>query len=245
MSPTRELLNNFMDSPEQIQYLVDYNNLGVRNPTPFDLNPASNTGIVYNPANTPSNPGAFISGQTISDLTFVSGYSQRRIRITMNPADNPVQVAGSIAIIDENNNIIFLAGEISSGVVQISPVLNQTGLIVTGIHANSTTLAIIDNQNTSSTNTSLSVTNESSNASQAAILATSGHGNIPLMLVNSTATSTNFYREASLNGVTIYKSNGTDPNGVLTGNKGDICLNCSGAGQITYNNNGSTAWTFL
>jgi len=104
--------------------------------------------MVYLPANEPANYGALSSGQAVSDLTFVSGYSQRRIRITMNPQDNPVQNAGSIAIIDENGNFIFVAGFSSSSfgvpVVIIAPPIDTIGLQIIGV--DNTTADLIDLQ---------------------------------------------------------------------------------------------------
>ena len=46
-------------------------------------------------------------------------------------------------------------------------------------------------------------------------------------------------------GQIIWSSNGTTPNGNLTGTKGDICLNCSATGQIGYCTANGTTWTLL
>ena len=60
------------------------------------------------------------------------------------------------------------------------------------------------------------------------------------------ATSTNFWKVLRLDGASnrneIWMSNGTAPNGALTGRQGDLCLN-GPSGQPFYNNNGGTGWT--
>lgn len=45
--------------------------------------------------------------------------------------------------------------------------------------------------------------------------------------------------------ITIWISDGTTPNGNLTGVKGDICLNSSATGQIAYCTADGTTWTLL
>jgi len=131
-----------MNTPED-----EYNNLGIKKNLPMDLNPVSEK-IIYNSAKRPTQGGSLLPGQTIADLTFVSGYSQRRIRITMNPVDNPVQNAGSIAIIDENGNFIavlgFSSGSFGTPVLLIAPPKDQIGIQVIG--ADDTTADLVDLQ---------------------------------------------------------------------------------------------------
>lgn len=49
----------------------------------------------------------------------------------------------------------------------------------------------------------------------------------------------------TLGTVSVYLSDGTTPNAVLTANKGSICLFTSATGQMAYNTNGGTGWTLL
>lgn len=65
----------------------------------------------------------------------------------------------------------------------------------------------------------------------------------PIALANSTLISTNFKSMVSVDGVTIWKSNGATPNGVLTGTVGDICIN--GLSNNVYYCRGTTVWSTL
>jgi len=65
-----------------------------------------------------------------------------------------------------------------------------------------------------------------------------------LKLTQTGVTETNFKKYITLNGNTIWVSDGTTANGALTGVEGDICLNGgSGAGQSAYCNSAGTNWT--
>lgn len=61
-----------------------------------------------------------------------------------------------------------------------------------------------------------------------------------LSLAQGALTTTNFKRVIDCAGVTIWKSDGTSPNGTLTGTAGDICLNGT-SGKIYYCT-GTTVW---
>lgn len=72
-----------------------------------------------------------------------------------------------------------------------------------------------------------------SNASNALFInKTSTGAGYPLQIVNSGVKETNFKRIADFAGVSLYISDGTTPDGNLTGVVGDICLN--GPGGVTY-----------
>lgn len=59
--------------------------------------------------------------------------------------------------------------------------------------------------------------------------------------------STNFKKlfTEPVSGVSIYLSDQTTPEAVLTAIEGSICLNCSATGQMAYNDDGATSWTLL
>jgi len=66
---------------------------------------------------------------------------------------------------------------------------------------------------------------------------------VVLNLQQGAVTSTNFRRVASFNTITLWVSDGTSPNGVLSGNVGDICFGADN-GQVYYCG-GTTTWTAM
>lgn len=230
----------------QQDYQTAFNNMGIVNPVPFDLNPPSNIGIVYQNANDPNTPGSFAPGQAISDLTFVSGYSQRRIRITMNPGENPKQSAGSIAIINKDNAIIVSFGDVENTAFSIGLIQPQTDTTALFIRAASglvynSIMMELSIEDSGSAGDNLVIHNAGSG--QGVFVET--NGGLPLNLLQDAVVSTNFksYIGLGIGGTlnTVFQSDGTDPNGVLTGNQGDVCLNASGTGIIKYCS-GGTVW---
>lgn len=209
---------------------IVYNNFGIKIPTPFDLNPPSNLGLVYQTANDPTKSASLLPGQTIADLTFVSGYSQRRIRITMNPADTPPQTAGSIAIIDENNVIIASLGvtggagtNLQGGVLYLNPQTNNNAINVFGTLPNAT-------------NALVNILQLQSNSTA-----------VPLVLGQNGAVTPPFYLVQQIKGptrtISFYISDdGSDPNGLLTGQLGDICYGVGGGIPSYCAVNNSTVW---
>ena len=68
-------------------------------------------------------------------------------------------------------------------------------------------------------------------------------GVTPLWINQDALTSTNFQKMINLDGTIIWRSNGTDPNGALSGTAGDICFN--GATNKPAYCTGTTNWTSL
>ena len=70
----------------------------------------------------------------------------------------------------------------------------------------------------------------------------------PVEFNQATAASTNFYKVIKLNGAgtnrAVWLSNGTTPNGNLTGVQGDICINADG-GKAYYCSTTGTTWTAM
>lgn len=62
----------------------------------------------------------------------------------------------------------------------------------------------------------------------------------PISVTQNAVVSTNFKKIANYAGVTLWVSNGTDPNGTLTGTAGDICYN--GATNKPAYCTGTTVW---
>jgi hypothetical protein len=233
--------------------MTEYNLSGIKISKPMDLNPKSNSSIVYNPANSPTNPGSLFPGQSISDLTFVSGYSQRRIRITMNPIDNPFQTAGSIAVIDEFGTIIWTAGDEPTDIPLINRYISgiflqddRIGQFIEGPDLgtvyNSALLGVSLTASLSSTGWA-GYFSSSANQHVVDIVKIAGSYS-PLGLSNDVTEWTHFKKMIDLEGNTIYVGDGHDPNGVLSGNKGDICLDSSATGQMAYCT-GTTNWNLL
>lgn len=78
----------------------------------------------------------------------------------------------------------------------------------------------------------------------------SSNFNSPLEISTNAIISSHFCKLQNLNAVGhskhIYTSDGTDPNGTLTGRRGDICLDASASGQMAYcDTDNSTSWTLI
>lgn len=238
-----------MTKLDQAKFNEVYGLSGVKPTEPMDLNPVGNIGLVPDNANGPVSPSAFRPGQAVSDLTFVSGYSQRRIRITMNPFDTPVQAAGSIAIINRDNVIIWSTGDVDFNFIEhIQPELNEIGIVPGALQVITTA------PTTSGPTIDFSVWTDGGfnpgvrivNQGNAIGLSIESNGDVPLALANTAAILTDFYpmiKSTFGSSVVIYFGDGTDPTGVLSGSSGDVCLNASATGQIAYCS-GGTVWTF-
>jgi hypothetical protein len=233
-----------------------YNSLGIAIDKPMTGSPVGNEDIVWNSTKRPNNPGALLPGQAISDLTFQSGYSQRRIRITMNPGDNPVQSAGSIAIINEAGDIIWSTGDNTN--ISIEFIQAQTDI---------TSLKIIPQVETTADTVDIEIVFPGSTADGINILnsgsgdgidieTTTGRGiNIrttdggwPIVTNDLDPAIAPFDRvllTAGGTGPVVITSDGTDPNGVISAPIGSICLNASPTGQLAYNSDGVDTWITL
>jgi len=242
-----------MQQTPQEQFTEQYDSYGNSVTMPLgDRSPQGNQGLVPNTAKLPSNPGNILPGQTIASLTFQSGISQRRIRITMDPATAPFQTPGSIAIIDEAGNIIWSSGDTdnASGAIQFiqpdDPALSSLVIISGSGLAQTSDQLIVEIQNSSSTATGI---HSSVAGSGDAINAQHNAGlGYPLRLVSVVTFNDHFSQMVAVQGFPgsshIWVSDGTNPNGTLSGAKGDICLNSSATGQMAYCT-GTTNWTLL
>ena len=111
--------------------------------------------------------------------------------------------------------------------------------------ANNVVAARFDNTNASNANNTVEASNTTGGAGHALHAVVSGNNGVAAVhFKQSTVTSTNFWRTMKLTGGTkdiyVWVSNGTDPNGALSGAQGDVCYNCSGAGVIKYCSGGTT-----
>lgn len=80
-------------------------------------------------------------------------------------------------------------------------------------------------------------------ASGATALEVAQDGALAAIKVTSAATSTNYFKIATMNGVTLWMGNGTGANGVLSGTAGDILFN--GASNKPEYCTGTTTWVAL
>lgn len=233
----------------------EYNGMGIRKNQPFDKNPKGNDDIVWNSAKRPQNPGTFLPGQAISDLTFMSGYSQRRIRITMNPGDNPVQDPGSIAIMNENGDILWSAGDAQNNAINfVRPQTDITGILIIPQVETTAPMERIDIGFPASSSDGLQINNQGTGRG-IDIETTTGDGiriltdgGWPLSIRDANPVGGVFERSIKFTngaGPVLIVSDGTDPNGVLTAPIGSVCLNTSVTGQMSYNTDGGTTWVML
>ena len=70
---------------------------------------------------------------------------------------------------------------------------------------------------------------------------TAATGVVPLEIIQDAPTSTNYKKIASFAGVSLWISDGTTPNGNLSGTAGDVCFN--GASSQIFFCTGTTSWT--
>lgn len=137
---------------------------------------------------------------------------------------------------------------------------SATGVALDIVAAAATTGTVLDmsDANALTTGTILNATaNSSSTGTRSLVFVKNDHasasGTTPLEVVNDgalapikttgAAVSTNYFRFATANGVTIWIGAGTTANGNLTGTAGDICLN-GGSNKPEYCT-GTTNWTAL
>jgi hypothetical protein len=232
----------------------DYNPTGINTPQNLgSQSPVSNPGVVYEPANNPTSAGALKTGQqTVKSLIFRSTTSQNQIRILLDQGYNPNQNPGTIFIIDDKHRVIFAAGIVNEVFVSALTAQDFTGN--TGFYvsrdstAPSTTndVAIIQDNDTSSTGKTLLVDNKGLGLTVQLQQENTGNTQPVFSIIQKSTVLAPFqYIEifsAGATAVSIVTSDGTNPNGLLTANKGSISLNSSAKGQIAYNTDGSTGW---
>jgi len=136
----------------------------------------------------------------------------------------------------------------TNGVLHLTADSATTGVIVDLNAAALTTGKLIDASNLDALTTGygLYMVSNSADTSARSLLYVKNDnsaavGAYTLELANDALVSTNFKRGLKVNGVTIWTSNGTSPNGSLSGTAGDICL-AADSGQ-SYRCTGTTSWT--
>ncbi len=123
-------------------------------------------------------------------------------------------------------------------------------LDITGAAVTTGTLLDIGDADALTTGTAINVVSNSTSTGTRSLVRvvndnTAATGTTPLYLQQDAVTSTNFKLLLTLGTFSIYTSDQTTPNAVLTATEGSICLNASATGQIAYNSNGTTGWTLL
>ena len=216
-------------------YPQNYDAFGNIIQTQMDANPTDNPGLVYDPAQSPVPPGALQPGQAIASLTFQSGYSQRRIRISMNPEQNPTQSPGSLAVISEDGQLIGSIGSEVGSTGNNAPVLYGSDIV-----GNSALVAERRSTVSSATNSVVLVIDNSSSTLGPEVTY------VTLTIHNTHFSQYQGFSNPLLNSglvTSIWVGDGTDPNGVLPGTAGDLCLN--GAANKPAYCVGGTVWANL
>lgn len=228
-----------------------YNSTGVASPQSLGSDsPPSNPGLVYQPANTPTNPGSLKAGtQTISTLTYQANVSGRRIRISMNDVSaqvnkDPGQNAGSIEIINADGNFVGSMGDNTDAAGTGEGIFNAQDLIGNPAYEGTRPFGLDFYVSGSyvATSSMLILEDDAENdLSPVARLAAS-------TVSDGTQARPDFgyiFELLGGNTVHVYVSDGTTPNGVLTAPKGSVCFFSGSTGQIAYNTDGATAWSIL
>ncbi len=202
-----------MSDIDKAKFEESHGNLGVKPKAPMDKNPSSNPGIVYEPANKPTNPGALkVSRQTSENIVWKAKDGGTVSIGTL--LTSPVTTAGSagIEILDKKGDQLVVISDEDAAILTI--------------------------QNSPSADTPfgpVSIVNNSAQASEALALESTHtiatHFNLILFLDN----------DPGATGYSVYTSDGTTPNGNLSGSVGDICLG-GPSGQPFYCT-GTTNWT--
>lgn len=143
-----------------------------------------------------------------------------------------------------SSGVITTTGDMLA--VTASGATSSTGVVRVTTAALTTGAAVLITANALTSGTALSVTSSSTDTTAHGLvtLANSGAGSIaPLIKGTNAAVSTNYFKFATVNSVTIWIGAGTTANGNLTGTAGDICLN-GGSNKPEYCT-GTTSWTAL
>lgn len=179
-----------------------------------------------------------LSGGTISVTTVTAtlqnttSTSTNRIRIqgTGTGAD-PVQTALSLAVMEGGSNIMEIkggAGAVDDPIINFTPTTDsgQT-FLKASTAATVTTGGMVNLAATASGGgvTLMKLTNSGTGANSICLTISSSSTTNPPIIAVGAVISTNFRRILKGNAATIWESNGTTPNGNLSGTAGDICLN--------------------
>lgn len=158
-----------------------------------------------------------------------------RLNVTGATTGNDVAVAAAGSDTDVSLTInAQAAGSVKSSSKWVMTSTQTTGIGFdhqTTTHTTGSLFRIYDNGTDTGSRKLLEIVNDN----------TSATGVTPLYIQQDAVTSTNFKRIISLDGVTLWKSNGTTPNGNLSGTAGDICFN--GASSQAFYCTGTTNWT--
>lgn len=130
---------------------------------------------------------------------------------------------------------------VSAAAMTTGTALDISGSVAT---TTGTLLNINDNSADTGTRSLVSIKQDHASASGATPLTIlNDNATKPLIAGTATATSTNYFKFATINSVTIWIGAGTTANGNLSGTAGDLCLN-GGSNKPEYCT-GTTSWTAL
>jgi hypothetical protein len=243
----------------------NYNSVGISQTGPaMNQSPSSNSGIVYQPANTPTNPGALkVARQTSENIKFLAkdgGY------VNIGTIDtSPATTAGSagIEIFGPNGDLIWFIGDAEPVALQISGAADRNTPIplvsITDSSLQEDAALSIEVKNFSDgldiavegSGVGLSVTNNGTGTNNLVeiINSNASNTNSPLEIGSNAVISSHFLKllnlqSAGAHSIHLYTSDGTTPNLVLSGNVGDVCLWASATGQMA-RCTGTTNWTLI
>lgn len=135
---------------------------------------------------------------------------------------------------------VTASGALAAGVgLQVSGASVTTGTLISAADANALTTGLIANFTSNSADITARNLVKIVNDNTAAV------GTVPLLIQQDAVVATKFKAIAKFGGSTIYyDTDNTEPEGALTGVKGDVCLNVVG-GSIAYCDADGTNWTTL
>ena len=183
--------------------------------------------------------------QSVTGGTIQTATSGQRIRILAATGATPTQVANSLALIDSSNNILVQFGDLSNALINLNAITAIQAIAATTAANHSTPFVSIDSSHTSATGGGMFIDYDGSGTSVLTLNSDSTTNTAAICTLNTDAVqNTNFRLVFSMNGTKVWRSDGSDPNGVLSSASGDICINCGNTNSIKACT-GTTVWVGL
>ena len=192
--------------------------------------------------------GNIRSGQTDynTGTGFWMGDDSGTVKLSLgNSSGNTLTWGGGGLNINGNLSINTLSG--SNALFIYDHNINSTGGVLLSSYATGSAAAVFDAMADGLTTTNLmrlrSASVDTSSRELLEIINFSSYSvnTTPLLITQNALVSTNFQRVIDAGGSVLWRSDGTTPNGNLSGTQGDICLN--GTSGQTFYCTGTTNWT--
>lgn len=196
---------------------------------------SSSSGTTVSISQAGSGSGLSVIGTGTNQTNYVAVFNSSALR-------NLVQISSSF---NSNNSNIMLnvnhsGGSGSNTLAQFETVGLGTVLVLKNNNSSNTNPIVFGSVSHGGRIMELDQTN-SSNANNALYVTTTNTAVAPIYAQGGTVNS-HFQRMIGSGSYQIWVSDGTNPNGSLSANIGDLCLGGS-SGHPYWNNNGSTGWT--